>query len=266
MLESPGSIIFQLGPLTVRWYGVMIAIGFLCATYFAARLARRWHLSADQIVNLILIVFIGGIVGARLYFVALTWSDFQLHPEEIFQTWRGGMSIHGGFIGGVIAGWVYCRLQKLPFLTCCDLGAACVGLGQAIGRWGNFFKSEAFGRPVSPDYFLKLYIPPERRPPQYAMNNYFHPTFLYESVWDLAVFCILYFFLADRLRQYPGLTFFCYIALYSIGRLLIEPLRLDSLPAFGMPAPILASAIMLFLACLAIVLLALRYKSKMQRG
>lgn len=266
MFQSPGSIIFQLGPLTVRWYGVMIAVGFLVATYFATRLAKRWQLSADQIVNLILVTFLGGIIGARLYFVALTWSDFVLHPIAIFETWRGGLSIHGGFIGGLLFGGIYCLFTKLPFLTCCDLIASCVGLAQAIGRWGNFFNSEAFGRPITSDFFLRLYIPPDRRPPQYQMNDYFHPTFLYESFWDLGIFFLLYFFLADRLRAYPGITFLCYLSLYSIGRLLIEPLRVDSLPAFGMPAPILVSTIMLLLSWLGIIGLAIKYKAAAKRA
>ena len=142
MFESPGSIILQLGPLTIRWYGLMIALGFLLATHFAQKLARQWELNGDKIVNCTLIGFIGGIIGARLYFVCLNLGEFSLHPLDIFQTWKGGLSIHGGLIGGILFAWIYCQLAKLPFLTCLDIGGAALPLAQAIGRWGNFFNSE----------------------------------------------------------------------------------------------------------------------------
>jgi len=264
MFQSPGAILVKLGPLTIRWYGLMIALGFLSAAHAASRLARRWGLDPDRVVNMALVAFIGGILGARLYFVALSWDYFSVHPEEIIAIWKGGGSIHGGVIGGLVAGSIYCRMNRMPLLTCWDIGGVVTALGQAIGRWGNFFNSEAFGRPVPPDFPLKLFIPPEARPASYENVDYFHPTFLYESIWDLTVFAVLYFVVADKLKPFPGMCFLLYLASYSVGRLLIEPLRTDSIFMFGMPAPIIVSALSLVVAVIGMLILYLKYQSASQ--
>ncbi len=264
MFESPGAILFTIGPLTVRWYGVMIALGFLAATIVAARLARHWGLDSEKLVNAALVAFIGGVLGARLYFVALSWSQFADHPEDILATWKGGGSIHGGIIGGLLSGIAYLKLARLPILACCDIGGVVLPLAQAIGRWGNFFNSEAFGRPVPPDFPLKLYIPPESRPVAYQNSEFFHPTFLYESMWDLTIFALLYFLVAEKLRPYPGVTFLVYLAAYSLGRIFIEMLRVDSIMAFGYPVPIVASVAGLVLSVTGIVALMARYRSRLR--
>jgi phosphatidylglycerol---prolipoprotein diacylglyceryl transferase len=261
MFQSPGPILIQIGSLAIRWYGVMIAIGFLAATYAAQKLAKRWGLDSDKLINCALVSFIGGIAGARLYFVALSWEYFAQHPSEILATWNGGLSIHGGILGGLICGILYCRYSKLPILTSADIGGTVAALGQAIGRWGNFFNSEAFGKPTPPDFPLRLYIPFEDRPVGYQNQEYFHPTFLYESLWDLTIFAVLYFFLADKLRPYPGVTFLVYLASYSIGRIIIETLRTDSILFNGFPVPILASLFCLGLSCLGVGALLMHYRS-----
>jgi phosphatidylglycerol:prolipoprotein diacylglycerol transferase len=261
MFQSPGPIFLKLGPLTIRWYGLMIALGFLAATYAARRMAKRWGIDGDKIVNGTLITFIGGIIGARLYFVALSWSYFASRPAEILATWNGGLSIHGGIVGGLLTGIIYCKMQKLPLLTCCDIGGTVTALGQAIGRWGNFFNSEAFGKPVPPDFPLKLYIPLESRPVSYQNAEFFHPAFLYESLWDLTLFAVLYLLLADRLRPYPGVTFLAYLGLYSVGRMLIEPLRTDSIMVFGLAAPLIVSALCLIVSLIGILFLMIRYRT-----
>lgn len=273
MFESPGSIFLKIGPigpfgsvgpigpLIIRWYGVMIALGFLLATFFAMRLAKRWQVNTEKLLNCLLITFVAGVLGARLYFAALNWSYFSSHPGEILATWNGGLSIHGGIILGAIAGIGYAKWSGLPILVTTDIIAACTPLAQAIGRWGNFFNSEAFGRPISADYPLKLFIPYENRPPLFRSYEYFHPAFLYECIWDLILFGMLYFFAVERLKKYAGLTSLLYVAGYSIGRLLIEPIRVDSLPAFGLPAPLIASAAMLGLS-LILVFPLVRYHKK----
>ena len=248
IFQSPGAIVVKLGALTIRWYGVLIALGFLLATAMAHKLAARWGLDHEKVTNGALISFLGGIVGGRLYFVALGWQYFVAHPWEIFATWNGGMSIHGGIIGGFLTGAIYCYFAKLPILRCMDLGGVVTPLAQAVGRWGNFFNSEAFGRPVSDDFPLKLFIPRDCRPMVYANHEYFHPTFLYESIWDLVLFLFLYFSASKKLVKYPGLTFLAYLSIYSIGRLLIEPLRVDSIMAGTWAVPIVASAVSLALS------------------
>ncbi len=147
ILQSPGPILLQLGPLSIHWYGVMIALGLVVAFLAADKLAERFDLEKEVLINCGLVAFLSGIIGARLYFVALSWDYFKEHLLQIPATWLGGLSIHGGMIGATIGSVLFCRLQKLPILRVCDLFAACVPIGQAVGRWGNFFNSELFGRP-----------------------------------------------------------------------------------------------------------------------
>jgi len=264
MFQSPGPILVHLGPLAIRWYGLAIAGGFLASVYAAVRLARRWGIDSDKIVNGGLVAFIGGIVGARLYFVALSWPYFSLHPWEILATWHGGLSIHGGLAGGLAAGVIYCLWVKLPVLTACDIAGCVIGLGQAIGRWGNFFNNEAFGRPVPLNFPLKLYIPEEFRPLAYQNVEYFHAAFLYEAIWDATVFALLYFLLADRLKDKPGMLFLLYVAGYSTGRLIIEPIRTDSIIAFNIPVPVIASLVLIVVSLAGLAYLTIRYRSPSQ--
>jgi phosphatidylglycerol:prolipoprotein diacylglycerol transferase len=259
MFQSPGSIIFKVGFLTIRWYGVMIALGFALASTILVRLSNRLHLDTEKIVNCAFIAFIGGVIGARLYYCALCWQFFQHHPLEILATWEGGLSIHGGIIGGTIAGCFYCLWAKLQIFRLADLLSTVMPLGQSIGRWGNFFNSELFGRPVASDYPLRLYIPPQNRPPIYSNDAFFHPAFLYESAWDLCLFLLLYFFVLPKTYRYPGITFIIYIAGYSLGRMLIEPIRVDSIIVSGAQAPFVVSAISLVLAIVALPVLIFHY-------
>jgi phosphatidylglycerol---prolipoprotein diacylglyceryl transferase len=158
--------------------------------------------------------------------VIFNWEYYGQYPAKIPAVWEGGLAIHGGLIVGPLFGvWLAYR-WKVPILRGLDVTAPSWAIGQAIGRWGNFFNEEAFGRPT--DLPWKLYISPPHRPPGYTQYEYFHPAFLYESVWDLGVFLALVLWLRPRLREQPGALFFAYIGLYSIGRFAIEGLRLDS--------------------------------------
>lgn len=213
-------------------------------------MAKARGLDPEVQTNLTLICFIAGIIGARLYFVALSWSSFVNRPQDILATWQGGLSIHGGIIGGAIAGWLYARHCKVPKRQIADICGTVLPLGQAIGRWGNFFNSEAFGRPIGENFPLAVFIPPEARPIQFPNESLFHATFLYESIWDLMIFFLLYFWLSKKLAPIPGLCFLVYVALYSIGRLLIEPMRTDSIMAGALQIPMLASAVFLFVSIL----------------
>src|SRR5207249_3641913 len=162
----------------------------------------------------------------RAYEVIFNWDYYGQYPAKIIAVWEGGLAIHGGLIAGVIVGVGLAARWRVPILKSLDVAAPSIVLGQAIGRWGNFFNEEAFGRPT--DLPWRLYISPPHRPVEYASAEYFHPAFLYESVWDLAVFALLVLWLRPRLRGRPGALFFCYIGLYSLGRFAIEGLRLDS--------------------------------------
>lgn len=262
IFQSPGAIICKLGSLTIRWYGLLIYLGMLLTVNAAVRLAKARGLDKDSTINLALICFVFGIIGARLYYVALNLSHFLVYPAEIPATWNGGLSIHGGIVGGALAGIIYLKRKKLPVLKYIDIVAASTPIAQAVGRWGNFFNSEAFGRPVEPDFPLKLYIPPDARPVAYFHYTYFHPTFLYESVWNLLLFCFLYFYASKKTEKTPGVTTCLYLTGYSLGRLLIEPIRIDAIASYmGVPVPFLVSAATIGIALCAIMYLVRRQSS-----
>lgn len=228
---SPGPIIVKLGPLTLRWYGLLIATAVLTGVMLSQYLAKQRRLNPEIIGDLAIWLVLGAIPCARIYYVIFEWPQYAQNPGDIIAIWKGGIAIHGAMIGGAIAAWIFARLQKISFWQLADLIAPSLILGQAIGRWGNFFNSEAFGRPT--DLPWKLYIPPNQRPWDYLKFEYFHPTFLYESLWNLMVFALLLvlFFqgIQGKLQLKLGTIFLTYFAAYSTGRLWIEGLRTDSL-------------------------------------
>ena len=226
VMSSPGAIAFQVGPVVIRWYGILMAVSILVALWIAHRQARRDGLPADDIITAGQWAVLVGLVGARLYEVAFNWEYYGQYPSKIFAVWEGGLAIHGGLIVGPLFGaWLGWK-WGLPVLRGLDVTAPAFAIGQAIGRWGNFFNEEAFGLPTNLPW--KLYISPPHRPDAFKAFEYFHPTFLYESLWDLGVFAVLVLWLRPRLRAQPGALFFAYIGLYSIGRFAIEAIRLDS--------------------------------------
>ncbi|MCC3408705.1 MAG: prolipoprotein diacylglyceryl transferase [Microcoleus sp. PH2017_10_PVI_O_A] len=228
---SPGPIIFQLGPLAVRWYGLLIASAVLIGVSLSQYLAEKRRVNPELLGDLAIWLVLGAIPCARIYYVAFEWPQYAQRPEDIIAIWKGGIAIHGAILGGTIAALIFGKIQRVSFWQLADLIAPSAILGQAIGRWGNFFNSEAFGSPT--DLPWKLYIPANSRPQAYANFEYFHPTFLYESLWNLTVFGLLLtlFFrdLQGKIRLKTGALFLIYIAAYSSGRVWIEGLRTDSL-------------------------------------
>jgi phosphatidylglycerol---prolipoprotein diacylglyceryl transferase len=231
LFASPGSTMFQLGPLTVRWYGFLIACAVLTGVLLSQSLAKRRNIDPELVGDLAIWLVIGAIPCARAYYVLFNWSSYAQHPDQIIAIWRGGIAIHGALLGGTIAAIVFSRLNRVSFWKLMDVVAPSFILGQAIGRWGNFFNSEAFGDPTNLPW--KLYIPPELRPPAFQSFEYFHPTFLYESLWNLMVFSLVIFLFFrstnGKLSLKPGALFLVYFTSYSLGRFWIEALRTDSL-------------------------------------
>lgn len=228
---SPGPILLDLGPVAIRWYGLLIAVAVLLGVSLSQWLAQRRSINPDLLGDLAIWLVIAAIPCARLYYVAFEWESYADNPAQILAIWRGGIAIHGALIGGTIATLLFARLQKVPFWQLADLVFPSVILGQAIGRWGNFFNSEAFGAPT--DLPWKLFIPRNRRPLEYVNEAYFHPTFLYESLWNLMLFGLLMWLFFRDLKGKPalkpGTLAMIYIAGYSAGRVWIEGLRTDSL-------------------------------------
>ena len=229
--QSPGPIIFEIGPVALRWYGLLIASAVLIGVSLSQYLAKRRGVNPDLLGDLTIWLVLAAIPCARIYYVLFEWQQYSQHPEDIIAVWKGGIAIHGAIIGGTIATIIFARINKISFWQLIDLVVPSLILGQALGRWGNFFNSEAFGAPT--DVPWKLYIPPANRPLEYLDYDYFHPTFLYESVWNLGVFMILLFLffwgLKKRNRTKVGTLTFVYLIGYSIGRFWIEGLRTDSL-------------------------------------
>jgi phosphatidylglycerol:prolipoprotein diacylglycerol transferase len=239
VFASPGAIAFEVGPITVRWYGILMATAILVGFWLAHRRAVEEDLPADDLLRAAQWAVVAGLIGARLYEVAFNWDYYGRYPSKIIAVWEGGLAMHGGLIAGPLIGVLLAWRLRLPILRSLDVIAPSMVLGQAIGRWGNFFNEEAFGRPT--DLPWKLYISPAHRPPEFRNQDFFHPTLLYESLWDLLVFVVLVWWVRPRVRRHPGAIFFSYIGLYSVGRYFIESLRLDSFWVGSLRVPQLAS-------------------------
>ena len=209
------SIAFSLGPLTIRWYGIIIAAAFAVGSYLAYRETRRLKMDVEELLNILILIIPSSIIGARLYYVAMRWDFYGQNPSYILRTWMGGLAVHGGIIAAVLAVYLYCRLRRHSFLVWTDILVPSLAIGQAIGRWGNYFNQEAYGYETTLPWAMMI------------DGAYRHPTFLYESIWNLLVFALL--LMLSRRRHGAGVLFAVYLIAYSAGRFFIEMLRTDSL-------------------------------------
>lgn len=231
LFQSPGPIFFEAGPLVVRWYGLLIAIAVLLGVKISETLAQHRGIKPELIGDLSIFLVLGAIPCARAYYVLFQWQSYSQRPEDIIAIWKGGIAIHGAILGGLLASLLFAKLQKISFWTLTDVIMPSLSLGQAIGRWGNFFNAEAFGAPT--DLPWKLYIAPPSRPTTTINEAYYHPTFLYESLWNLGVFGLLLWIFSRGTKSgstlKSGTLLFVYLITYSLGRVWIEALRTDSL-------------------------------------
>lgn len=226
-IPSPGSGSFDLGPLTLRAYGLMIALGVIAAVWLLARrLAAAGH-NPDHATGMAMWGVPAGLIGARLYHVITDWRSFEGRWLDVFKLWEGGLGILGGVILGAAGGIIYMVRHGLDVRHTLDLAAPSLPLAQAIGRWGNWFNQELFGKPTDLPWALE--IDDAHTPVEYLGGEdvTFHPTFLYESLWNIGV--VLLLLRIERLRRLaPGHLFVAYLGLYAIGRLWIEALRIDT--------------------------------------
>lgn len=220
-------IAFQLGPLSVHWYGVIIGVGALLGLWLALRECEKRGINKDTFIDLILFAIPIAIICARIYYVSFEWDYYQRHPNEIIKIWHGGIAIHGGLIGAVLTAIVFTKVKKVSFWKIADVAAPSILLAQAIGRWGNFINQEAHGEAVSRAFLENLHLPEFIINQMYIDGTYYHPTFLYESLWNLAGVVILVLLRRASMRR--GEIFLSYLIWYSIGRFFIEGMRTDSL-------------------------------------
>lgn len=246
-LASPGAY-FMTWPFTLKWYGFFLVVGFLAASLIGFSRAKGNPALLSELIDAAMFSLIGGMIGARAYYVLIQLDYFMAHPAKIFAFSTGGLTIHGCILGVICGMALYCKVKKVSFLYHLDHVAAIIPLAQALWRFGNFYNSEAFGRPTE-NCPIKLFIPEQLRPENYAHYMFFEPTFLYEAVWNFGVFVLLFFFLAPRFsHSRPGLIACSYLLLYSIGRLIIEPIRVDGIAYSGVNVPLVASALMAVVA------------------
>jgi prolipoprotein diacylglyceryl transferase len=255
-IPSPSSGIIHLGPIPLHAYGLMLAIGVLVAARLAEPRAVARGFAPGLIAQIGTWVVVGGVVGARVYhlFTGYSWDEHGFWG--IFAIWRGGLSIWGAVAGGVLAMWIVARRRHLDLVLLMDAIGPCVAVAQAIGRWGNWFNQELFGRPTSLPWGLE--IDKAHRPAGYERYTTFHPTFLYESIW-----CLIVFFVVTRAEKHfrlvRGQSFSLYVALYTFERTFMELLRIDdATKLFGLRFNALLSAVICVISTVVFVRLGVR--------
>ena len=218
-MNPPRSI--EIGSLSIHLYGVIIACGLLLAVFYGCKRCKEFGFSSDDLTDGVLCIVPFAILCARLYYCIFEWDSYKANPISVLYIWNGGLAIYGGVIGAVIGVLVFCKVKKIKFGAVMDLVALGFLIGQAMGRWGNFFNREAFGSAT--ESFMKMGLFN-----QWTQSwEYHHPTFLYESLWNVAGFVLLHFL--SKKRQYDGQIALGYAAWYGLGRTFIEGLRTDSL-------------------------------------
>lgn len=233
LLLDINPVAFHLGPIPVRWYGLLIVSGILIAYYVGQKEAVKRGLPEDLLADLLLWAVPISILCARIYYVSMRWDYYSQYPGKIIEIWNGGIAIHGALLGAFATAYIFTRIRGVSFLRVADIAAPSILIGQIIGRWGNFMNQEAYGGPVSRTFLENLLLPDWIINQMYIekLGTYVHPTFLYESVWNLIGLLILLALRKVNLNR--GEIFFSYLIWYSIGRLYIEGLRTDSLYLIG---------------------------------
>lgn len=243
---QPSSVILSLGAFELRWYGVLLAVGAASGLYLFRRLGQKKGFLDNDLIDLFVWVTIAGFLGGRLYHVLNEFSFYLKHPTQIWMVWEGGLAIHGAMLAGITTLIIFAKQKKLSVWTLLDVVTPALALGQVIGRWGNYFNQELFGRPTG----LPWSIPIEQaiRPRSHLEAQYFHPTFLYESLGNLAILGFL-LWLGRRQPLPAGVIALSYFILYGLLRIGTESLRIDQTPIIGsLRLPILMSGVMILTA------------------
>ena len=245
MFASHSQIICTIFGVNIYYYGVILALAIIVGTFVSEYISTKFmNFAKETVIDLVPYLVIFGIIGARIYYCILNSEFYLRFPTEIIAVRHGGISIHGAILGGFIGLLIFAKRHKMSVLKLADISAIGLSIAQAIGRWGNFFNSEAFGVPTELPW--KLYIAPQYRPIPYQGYEYFHPAFLYESILDLIIFGILLWLVKSKRNKKDGNLALIYLILYSIARIVVENCRVDSvLYINGIPIAIFVSVIIL---------------------
>lgn len=246
-------IAFDLGFIQIYWYSIFIILAAFCASCIIIHESKRQEINIDFVVNLIFYTIISGIIGARLYYVLFNLNYYKDNILEIFEIWNGGLAIHGGILAGFITILLYSRKYKISTLKILDICALGLIVAQAIGRWGNFFNSEAYGGITTFQHLKSLQIPEFIINGMYINGEYRVPTFLYESIWCLTGFIAL---LMIRKYKYikSGVISGIYLIWYSLGRFIIEGMRTDSLMLGSIKVAQLVSVLLVIIGVIMVII------------
>lgn len=204
---------------SIHWYGIIIAIGIIVAFLYGCKICEEHQVTKDNITDVLLFGLPSSIVFARMYYVIFNFDEYKNNLWDIFKIWEGGIAIYGAVIGACLSTYIYCKVKKINFLSVFDVGAFGLLIGQIFGRWGNFVNAEAYGAPTTLPWGMQI--------AEISQNIAFHPTFLYESLWNIGV--LIFLMLRRKKRSFEGEMFLSYIIFYGVGRFWIEGLRMDSL-------------------------------------
>ncbi|MEE0325529.1 MAG: prolipoprotein diacylglyceryl transferase [Butyricicoccus sp.] len=220
------NIAFHIASKPIYWYGILIMCGVILAVVYASRRCSAFGIKQDDMYDCVLFAVPLGIVCARIYYVIFEWEQYKNDLSEVFAIWHGGLAIYGGILGGIVVVAAVCRFKKIELMDMLDVFAAAVPIGQILGRWGNFFNCEAYGGATTVPWRMVI---GKTLAEAGATGN--HPTFFYESAWNLVGFLILY--VVSKKRKYRGEITLLYLGWYGLGRFFIEGLRTDSLYLWG---------------------------------
>ncbi len=238
--------------LDIYWYGIIIATGIVLAFIFGMKICEEHGLTRDNITDILLYGLPSAIICARIYYVIFEWGEYRENLQDIFKIWQGGIAIYGAVIGACLSTFIYCKIKKINVMRAFDVGAFGLLIGQICGRWGNFVNAEAFGSLTNLPWGMQI--------AEISKNMLFHPTFLYESLWNLGVFIILV--TRRKKRTFDGEMFLGYVTLYGLGRFWIEGLRTDSLYL----GPVRISQVLALLCVVAGTVMLIIFKRKSKKS
>jgi phosphatidylglycerol---prolipoprotein diacylglyceryl transferase len=251
-------IAIEVGPFTVYWYGIIIGLGILIGFLLVTKESRKAGLDQDVFPDLLIWAIPTSILFARIYYVSFEWEYYKENPLNIIAVWEGGIAIHGALIGAVLTTILYCYKKGISFWKVADIAAPSLILAQSIGRWGNFINQEAHGTQVSREFLESIFLPDFIVDQMFIEGNYYHPTFLYESMWNLLGFIVLITIRKKFTKLRQGDVFLTYLIWYSTGRFFVEGMRTDSLMLTDSIR--VAQLVSLLIICIAIFLMYYRRK------